>query len=79
MAFGAEPMGIEAFDYQPPTEAMIEQITELREACKVVYRTLMERVPPSAERTLAIRRLEEVSMWGNKAIVYEGRPYLQGG
>jgi hypothetical protein len=33
-------------------------------------------VPQSAERTLAIRKLEEASMWANKAVVFDGERYL---
>lgn len=73
-----DPIGIDAFEYQAPTPEHVEKITALRESCKALYISLMANVPECAERTLAIRSLEEVSMWGNKAIVFDGRPYLRG-
>lgn len=78
-ARAVEPQGIDAFEYQAPTPEHVDRITDLRESCKSTYRALMANVPECAERTLAIRSIEEVSMWGNKAIVFDGRPYLRGG
>ena len=64
------------FDYQMPDERQIEDIQAVREALKAAYETILERVPECAERTLAWRRLEEASMWANKAIVFDGAHYL---
>lgn len=64
------------FEYQAPTPEHVEKITAVREACKAAYLALMENVPGCAERTLAIRALEESSMWANKAIVFNGRSYI---
>lgn len=55
---------------------MKERIGVIREECEKVYETLLAEVPDCAERTLAIRKLEEVSMWANKAIVFKGQRYL---
>lgn len=57
------------FEYQRPTEQSVAQIEALRLACKTVYDNLMS-LTPSRERSLAITKLEEVSMWGNKSIVF---------
>ena len=57
------------FEYQPPTPEMVGQITEVRECCKVLYEALC-KLPNSRERSLAITKLEEVSMWANKSIVF---------
>lgn len=57
------------FEYQRPTEEHVAQITEVREGCKALYDVLMT-LPPSRERSLAITKLEEVSMWANKGIVF---------
>ena len=72
-------MDTELFDYHTPTDEMVARITNVREACKETFEALMDNVPSSAERTLAIRKLEEVSMWANKAIVFEGRVYIPRG
>jgi hypothetical protein len=64
------------FEYQAPTPEQVAAITSVRESCKALYVTLKADVPSCAERTLAIRALEECSMWANKAIVFDGEPYL---
>lgn len=56
------------FDYHRPSETQVEQITTVREGCKKLYETLLA-LPPNRERSLAITKLEEVSMWANKGIV----------
>lgn len=61
--------GKDPFEYQKPTESNIHDITVVRDACGYLRDAIEEHVPASAERTLAIRKLEEVSMWANKAIV----------
>ena len=57
------------FEYQKPTERSISAITHVREQCKDLYDTLLA-LAPSRERSLAITKLEEVSMWANKGIVF---------
>ena len=39
------------------------------------YFAILENAPKSAERTLAIRKLQEARMWANAAIVFDGRTY----
>ncbi len=58
------------FEYQAPTPEMVEKITEVRESCKDLYNILLT-LPNSRLRSLALTKLEEVSMWANKAIVFE--------
>lgn len=70
----SEPRG--PFDYQQPTATQIRQIQVVRVGLKCAYDTILGMVPPSAERTLAIRKLEEAAMWANKAIVFDGERYL---
>lgn len=62
--------GKDIFEYQAPTPEMVESIKIVRLRCKMVYDELMRFVPPSRERSIAITKLEEVSMWANKAIVF---------
>lgn len=40
------------------------------------YDVFLDNCPPSAERTLAIRKLQEARMWANAAIVFDGRKYV---
>lgn len=58
------------FEYQAPVPEQVEAIKRVRTALKIAYETLLADVPAGAERTLAVRRLEECSMWANKAIVF---------
>ncbi len=57
------------FEYQAPTPAHIEKIMEVREQCKALHEVLLT-LPPSRERSLAVTKLEETSMWANKCIVF---------
>lgn len=61
------------FDYHKPNNDQIHDIEIVRLACKILYDVAHVVVPGSAEGTLAIRKLEEFSMWANKAIVTNGR------
>jgi len=65
------------FEYQAPTREHIRAIQVARDGMKVAFESLANAgVPECAEETLAIRKLEEASMWANKAIVFDGEPYL---
>ena len=57
------------FEYQKPTEEQVAQIQEVRESCKALYETL-KKLPDCREKSLAITKLEECSMWANKGIVF---------
>ena len=56
------------FVYHQPTPEQVEQITVVREGCRELH-ALLECLPQNRETALAITKLEEVSMWANKAIV----------
>ena len=56
------------FDYHRPSDAQIKQIATVREGCKTLHAILLE-LPPSRERSVAVTKLEETSMWANKAVV----------
>lgn len=64
------------FEYHAPTPEQTENIKAVRNELNAAYLVLLSLVPQSAERTLAIRKLEECSMWANKAIVFAGERYL---
>lgn len=57
------------FEYVAPTPASVERISIVRRACKELHDTLLT-LPPCRERSLAVTKLEEVSMWANKGIVF---------
>ncbi len=66
----------EPFEYQAPTPEHVANITLVRQGCATLAAIIAEAVPQCAERTLALRKLEECSMWANKAIVFDGERYL---
>lgn len=41
----------------------------------LMYQQILQCCPRSAERTLAIRKLQEARMWANAAVVFNGRTY----
>lgn len=63
--------GQDPFIYRAPTQDQIDRITIIRTACQDLMQRLLTNVDECAERVIAIRKLEEVSMWANKAIVFE--------
>ena len=54
-------------EFQRPYEAMVEQVARVREGCKALHATLLT-LPVTRERSLAMTKLEECSMWANKSI-----------
>lgn len=69
-----QPRGKHPFEYQAPDGEQIRKIADVRDMCKALYHHLIDILPPSVERSEAIRRLEEVSMWANKGIVMYDPP-----
>jgi hypothetical protein len=53
----------------------LEAHHEVEQYISLAYRCILEKCPRSAERTLAIRKLQEARMWANAAIVFDGRTY----
>lgn len=70
MADPIRAAGKHPFEYQAPTPAQVEQIRVVREAMKALHDLILDTIPSSRERSVAITKLEEVSMWANKAIVF---------
>lgn len=56
------------FRYRPPKEEDVPRFNAIAQACAQAYAALMEHVPESPERTLAIRSLQQTRMWANAAI-----------
>jgi hypothetical protein len=48
---------------------------QIEEAVSRAYAVLLTVCPRSAERTLAVRKLQEARMWANAAVVFDGRTY----
>ena len=52
-----------------PSPEGIERIDVIRETARHLATNIIENVPPSRERSLALTHLEETTMWAVKAIV----------
>jgi len=62
------------FEYVKPTEQSVEDIKLIRERCDELHTLITQRIPNSREKSLAITKLEETSMWANKGIVFHQSP-----
>ena len=63
----------DAFEYHPWTELQQDQGREVREALMNAVRAIVQYVPPSADRSAAIRKLREARMDCNSAITHRGK------
>ncbi len=57
------------FTYRQPTPDQVVLMAALSEFMSDVYEEILAVIEPSAERTLAIRKLQESRMWANVAIL----------
>jgi hypothetical protein len=57
------------FKYHAPDSAQAATMEDLAEEYAEVYEQILASAASSAERTLAIRRLQESRMWANVAIL----------
>lgn len=68
-ANAAERSKIEkSFTYHAPKADQPHRYTELRDKAKDLALLILELVPASRERAVAITKLEESIMWANKSI-----------
>lgn len=63
----------EWFTYHVPTPEQKEDLEVVREAARAFAYLLVSRVPSSADRTAALRKLRECVMTANAAIVLHGK------
>lgn len=59
--------------YHAPTPEMVPKFEAVTAAIKALRNTIHREVPASAERTLALRHLQECRMFANMAITFDGR------
>lgn len=57
----------------PPDRVPLHKAVE--GGISTAYDAILASCPESAERTLAVRKLQEARMWANAAIVFDGRRY----
>lgn len=62
---------IESFKYHQPSEAQVQRISTVRNACTTCAKLIMISVPDGPDQTAALRKLHEAMMTANKAIVCE--------
>ena len=60
------------FTYHAPKEGQPEKYTALRDKAKELAALVVELCPDSRERSLAITKIEEASMWANASIARRG-------
>jgi hypothetical protein len=56
------------FTYHAPKNDQAERYTELRDRAKDLAEIILTYCPPSREKSLALTKLEECSMWANASI-----------
>lgn len=59
-------------DSKPVDELQLKRIQDLNVAAKYLEYRINELCPKGRARKIALQRLEEVAMWANKAIAFEG-------
>ena len=57
-----------AFTYHAPKAGQPEKYQAIRDKCKELAYLIQDLVPESREQSLALTKLEEVSMWANAGI-----------
>lgn len=61
------------FTYHAPKDDQPARYSKIREAAKVLAHIIQENTPPSADQTVAIRKLREVVMVANASIACGGK------
>lgn len=62
-----------AFTYHTPRKDQARRYQEINDAALELGRTILREAPRSAERTLALRKLQEARMWTNASIAINER------
>lgn len=61
------------FTYHKPTEDQIISMNAVRETLAEASKIIVAMVPPSADRSVALRKLREARMDANSAIIHNGK------
>ena len=62
-----------AFRYHKPSQSDADSIALLRADCKGLAEAVDRLCPDGREKSIALTKIEEVSMWANAAIVRRER------
>lgn len=63
------------FEYHAPTPEQVASMKRIREAAKALAFVIEAECPPSADRTAAMRQLQDANMTANRSIVLKGVSY----
>jgi hypothetical protein len=63
----------DAFAYHPWTKEQEAKGTEVRHALALAVKVIVQNVPPSPDRSAAIRKIREARMDANSAITHGGK------
>ena len=63
----------DVMNYHPWDDAKVEKGNKIREALGNAIRVIIENVPPSPDRSCAIRKLRDARMDCNSAITHNGK------
>jgi len=61
------------FTFHSPTQEQIQKYLSIREAGKAFAAAILENTPPSADQTVAIRKVREAVMIANASIACGGK------
>lgn len=62
-----------AFDYQPWDDGKVKRGAKVRSALADAVKVIVDNVPPSPDRSAAIRKIREARMDCNSAITHDGK------
>lgn len=63
------------FSYHPPTDDQIPKYEAINKAAKEFARVIDANCPASADRTAAVRLVQQARMTANASVALDGRSY----
>lgn len=63
----------DAFEYHPWDHEKVNRGSEVRKALALAIKVIINKVPPSPDRSSAIRKIREARMDCNSAITHDGK------
>lgn len=63
----------DCFDYHPWSDEQVAAGKEVRDTLKAAALAIIKNVPPSADRSTALRKIREARMDANSAITHNGK------
>jgi hypothetical protein len=70
MALTSDDATPDIFTYQPPTANALDVLMVFRQEFRLLYERIQREIPESRYRSITNTKLEEASMWLNKAIAF---------